>query len=100
MSITIDMPKSIECILDLRCRDEHVDKISIIKEMLWDGAESYLVDQYSIGKISKGKLAELLNRDLYEVGELLEKYHIKSSLSYEQFTRGIKTAEESSRYEI
>ena len=98
MSITIDVPKNIENILDLRSREEHIDKISVLKQMLWEGVESYLVNQYSSGKVSKGKLAELLNLDIYGVNEVLEKYHVKSSISYERFTRGIEIAEKSSEY--
>ncbi len=67
MSVTIDIPKN---------------------------AELYLVNKYSNGKISKGRLAEMLDLDMYEVNELLEKYHVKGSISYERFTRGIKIGEE------
>ena len=98
MSITIDVPKNIENILDLRSREEHIDRVSVLKQMLWDGAESYLVNQYSGGKISKGKLAELLNLDIYDVNDVLEKHHIKSTISYEKFTRGIQIAEKSGEY--
>ena len=93
MSITIDIPKNIDRILDMRSREEHVDKVSVLKQMLWNGVESYLVDQYSGGRISKEKLAELLGLDIYDVNELLEKYHVMSSISYERFTRGIDIAE-------
>lgn len=99
MSITIDIPYNIDLILDQRAREEHIDKVSVMKQMLREGAESYLVGQYSHGRISKDKLAELLDLDIYEVNELLEKYHVKSSISYERFTRGIELAEKSGKYE-
>jgi hypothetical protein len=35
---------------------------------------------------------------MYEVNELLEKYHVKASISYERFARGIKIAEESVKH--
>ena len=96
MSITIDVPKNIENILDLCSREEHIDRMSVLKQMLCDGVESYLVNQYSSGKVSKGKLAELLNLDIYGVNEVLERHHVKASISYERFIRGIKIAEKSS----
>ena len=99
MSITIDVPKNIENVLDIRCREEHIDRMSVLKQMLWDGVESYLVNQYSNGKISKGKLAELLNSDIYEVNELLDKYHVRSSISYEKFIWGIQIAEKTGEYD-
>lgn len=94
MSVTIDLPKNIDIILHRRSKEEHIDTISVLKQIIREGAELYLIKQYSDGKISKGKLAELLDLDMYEVNELLEKYHVKASISYERFTRGIKTAEE------
>lgn len=98
MSITIDIPKNIDRVLEMRSREEYVDKISVLKQMLWNGVVSYLVDQYSGGRISKEKLAEILNLDIYDVNELLEKYHVKSSISYERFTRGIDIAEGTGEY--
>lgn len=98
MSITIDIPKNIDRILDMRSREQHVDKISVLKQMLWNGVESYLADQYSSGKISKDKLAELLGLDIYDVNELLEKHHVKASISYERFTKGIDLAEKTGEY--
>ena len=98
MSITIDILKSIDCVPDMRSREEHVDKVSVLKQMLWNGVESYLVDQYSGGRISKEKLAGMLGLDIYDVNELLEKHHVKSSISYERFTRGIDIAEGMGEY--
>lgn len=98
MSITIDIPKNIDRVLDMRSREEHVDKVSLLKQMLWNGVESYLVDQYPSGRISKDKLAEMLSLDIYDVNELLEKHHVKSGISYERFTRGIDIAEGTGEY--
>jgi len=56
MNITIDITKNIDTILDLRSREEHIDRISVLKQMLWDGVEAYLVNQYSSGRISKSIL--------------------------------------------
>ncbi|RZN14296.1 MAG: hypothetical protein EF812_05780 [Methanosarcinales archaeon] len=96
MRITIDVPKSIDSILNQRSHEEHLNKVSALKQMLWEGAESYLVNQYSRSRISKDKLAELPDLDIYEVNELMEKHHVKFSISYERFTREIEIAEKSS----
>lgn len=98
MSITIDIPKSIDRVLEMRSCEEHIDKVSVLKQMLWNGVESYLVDQYSGGRISKEKLAEMHGLDTYDVNELSEKHHVKSSISYERFIRGIDVAEGTGEY--
>ena len=98
MTITIDIPKKIETILNQRAKDEHINKVSVLKKMLREGAGSYLVDQYSSGRISKERLAELMDIDIYGFNELLEKYHARSSISYDRFNRGIELAEKSIKY--
>jgi len=90
MSITIDVSKNIDNVSDLRSLEEHIDRISVLKQMLWDGAESYLVNQYSSGKISKGKLTELLDPDVYAVNEVLEKHHVKSTLATRDLPAALK----------
>ena len=57
------------------------------------GAEKYLAERYSGGEISIEKLAELLDVDSYRAHEILEKYHIKPSISYSRFVGGISNAE-------
>ncbi len=70
-----------------------------LMEYLKHIVESDFVTKYYSGKISKGKLAEMLKVNLYEVNEVLEKYHVKSSVGHGRFTRAIETAEKSSEYE-
>jgi hypothetical protein len=98
MTISIDIPPTIENILDKRSRDMHLDKESILKQMLWDGAEYYLIEEYSNGRISKGKLAEMLDINIYEVNDLLEKHHVKDSISYDNFVKGVEIAEKYGEY--
>lgn len=98
MSITIGIPKNIDHVPEMRSCEEHIDKVSLLKQMLWNGVESYLVNQYSCGRISKEKLAEMPGLDIYDMNELLEKYHVKSIISYERFTRGIDFAEGTGEY--
>lgn len=99
MTVTLDIPANIDQILNLRSREEHLDKMSVLRQLLHEGVETYLVHSYSNGKISKERLAELLDMDIYEVNELLEKYGVRSNISYKRFTRGIELAEKSRKYE-
>jgi len=90
MSITIDVPKNIDNILGLRSREEHIGRISVLKQMLWDGVKSYIVNQYSSGKISKGKLTELLDPDIYGVNEVLEKHQVRSIIATRDLPEALK----------
>ena len=60
----LDIPKNINRILDMHSREEHADNVSVLKQILWNGVELYLVDQYSGGRISNEKLVEILGLDI------------------------------------
>lgn len=93
MTVTLDIPANVDQILNLRSREEHLDKMSVLRQLLHEGVETYLVHSYSNGKISKERLAELLDKDIYE------EYGVRSNISYKRFTRGIELAEKSGKYE-
>ena len=48
----------------MHSREEHADNVSVLKQILWNGVELYLVDQYSGGRISNEKLVEILGLDI------------------------------------
>jgi hypothetical protein len=41
----------------------------------------------------------MLDMNIYEVNDLLDRYHIKGNLDFKTFLEGIKTAESLSRYD-
>jgi hypothetical protein len=41
----------------------------------------------------------MLDMNIYEVNDLLDRYHIKGNLSFETFVEGVKTAESFARYD-
>lgn len=89
-NITIGIPKTIEMILKQRSKEEHIEEDIALKQLLYLGAEKYIVEKYSRGEITIGKATELLNVDLYKMHEILEKYCVKASISYEHFVKGIE----------
>lgn len=44
ISITIDIPMNIDRVPEMRSREENVDKFSVLKQMLCNDVESYLVE--------------------------------------------------------
>ena len=93
MHVAIEVPENIMEIVKQRAQREHLDEKATLKQLLCMGAEKYLAERYSEGEISIEKLAELLDVDLYRAHEILEKYQIKSSISYSRFVKGISNAE-------
>jgi hypothetical protein len=40
----------------------------------------------------------MLDLNIYEINDLLEKHHVKDSISYENFVKGVEIAEKYSKY--
>ena len=93
MHVAIEVPENIMEIVKQRLQREHLDEKASLKQLLCMGAEKYLAERYSEGEISIEKLEELLGVDLYRAHEIPKKYHIKLSISYSRFVKGISNAE-------
>ncbi len=75
-----------ERILDLanlRAKEEYVDKSTALRQLLYQGAEEYALRLYEDGRISIGKVSELLGKSIYDVQRLLKKKGIKTEQSDE-----------------
>ena len=93
MHVALEVPKNIMEMVKQRSQREHLNEKVTLKQLLYMGAEKYLAERYSEGEISIEKLTESLDVDLYRAHEILEKYHLKPSISYFRFVRGISNAE-------
>ena len=93
MHVALEVLKNIMEIAKQRSQREHLNEKATLKQPLYMGAEKYFAERYSEGEISIEKLAELRAVDVYRAHEILEMYHIKSSISYSGFVRGISNAE-------
>ncbi len=40
MTVTLDIPANIDQILNLRSREEHLDKMSVLRQLLHEGVET------------------------------------------------------------
>ncbi|OHD63179.1 MAG: hypothetical protein A2101_00680 [Spirochaetes bacterium GWF2_52_7] len=58
-------------------KDEYIDKTSALRKLLYQGAEDYLIDLYLDGRLSIGKIAEILEKTVYDVHAILLKKGIK-----------------------
>lgn len=56
----------------LRSHEEHVDKSTALRQLLYMGAEVYLLDLYSKGRVSLLQLAAMLDAPPQRVLDLVE----------------------------
>ena len=79
-------------VIELRAREEYVDKTTALRQLLYQGVEDYLMKLYGEGRISLGKAAEALNKSVHDVLLIAEKRKIKPQHSGQAHEKSIRTA--------
>lgn len=82
------IPKELLELADLRAREERVDRSTALRQLLYAGAEEYVLELLSKGRISLSKAAELLGRSTIAVYELAEKRGTRIGASAEEYWEG------------
>ena len=68
--VALRIPDHLLSLADVRARKEHVDKASALRQILYEGAESYVLRLLSRGELSLSRSAELLGLTPGEVLDL------------------------------
>jgi hypothetical protein len=55
------LPKHLLDLADLRAQEERIDRVAALRQLLYTGAEDYVLELLSHGRISLSKAAELLD---------------------------------------
>lgn len=64
-------------LVNLKSRDEYIDKSTALRKLLYKGVEDYVIELYIEGRLSIGKVAEILGKNIYDVHRILLKHGIK-----------------------
>lgn len=92
VSYPLRIPKELIELAALRSREEYIDKSTALRQLLHLGAEEYILELVSSGRISVGRAAELLNISVYDIYKLAEKHGMKLGGTVEQQMKSRKTA--------
>lgn len=71
VSYPLRVPEGLLKLADLRAREERVDRSTALRQLLYAGAEEYVLTLLAQGRISLSKAAELLERSTLAVYELV-----------------------------
>lgn len=66
------VPRGLLEVADLRAREERVDRSTALRQLLYAGAEEYVLGLLARGRISLSKAAELLERSTLAVYALAQ----------------------------
>lgn len=78
------IPEELITVAKLRGKEEHIDQATALRQLLYRGAEEYVLRMVEAGRISIGKAAELLRTSLQDIHQLAEKHNIRLGATAEQ----------------
>ena len=78
------IPDEIMNLARLRSKEEYVDNSTALRQLLYAGAEEYVLDLVENGRISIGKAAELLKTSIQDIHRLAQKHNVQLGATPEQ----------------
>ncbi len=91
---SIRLPKNLLELIKLRATEERVDESTSLRQLVYLGAEKYIMNLYKEGKISIERAASLLDRSVFDLYDLATKHGIEVGATPEQQRKSEKYAEE------
>lgn len=82
------LPDNLMKLIELRSTEERVDKSTALRQLLYEGAEEYVLKLLAEGRISLSYACELLDRSPFYIYELAQKHNIEISSSEDSFKKG------------
>jgi len=87
------IPNNLMELVEAISRERYIDKSTALRQLMYEGAETYVLSSIKEGRLSVSKGAEILNKSVYEIYRLAKKGKIKIGATLEQYERGAKVAE-------
>jgi hypothetical protein len=86
------VPENLMELAEAKSRTERTDRSTALRQLLYAGAEDYVVGLLDQGRISSGKAAELLDTTVHRVHELAIERGVEIGASVEDYRRSRKSA--------
>ncbi len=91
VSYPLRVPEEILALAKLRSKEEYVDQSTAIRQLLYLGAEEYVLGLVESGRISIGRASELLKTSVQDVHRLAEKHGVRLGATGEQQRKSAET---------
>ncbi len=73
---------------EARSSEEHVDKSTALRQLMYKGAEDYILELISKGRISVSRGAELLDTNVHEIYQLAKKKGVEIGATMDKHEKG------------
>ena len=86
------IPEGLMELAEAKSRTERTDRSTALRQLLYAGAESYVLELLGEGRISASRAAEVLGMSVYRVHELVEKHRIQAGADLGDYRRSREAA--------
>ena len=97
VSYPLRIPGEILELAKLRAKEEYVDQSTALRQLLYIGAEEYVLGLVESGRISIGRAAELLNVSVQDIHRFAEKHGVRLGATKGQQIKSIGNVRKMSR---
>jgi len=93
----LKLKEEIMPIIELKSKEEHTNKAIVLKQLIYQSLEDYVIRLCARGRLSVGKAAEILDISVYDIQRIAKEKRIKLTASEEQMQRSKKLLDKLSR---
>ena len=91
VSYPLRIPQEIIALAKLRAKEEYIDQSTALRQLLYLGAEEYILTLVEAGRISIGRAAELLKTSIQDIYRLADKHGVRLGATREQAQKSAGT---------
>ena len=88
----LQIPHGLLELAERKGKEDRTDKATALRQWLYTGAEAYVLELLSEGRMTLSQAAELLDLSVYEVQRLAQEQGIEVGATEEQYERARGTA--------
>ena len=77
VSYPLRIDENVMSMVELKAKDEYIDKSTALRKLLYKGIEDYMIELYKEGRISIGKIAEVLGKSIHDMHRILLKHQVR-----------------------
>lgn len=89
----LKLKEEIMPIIELKSKEEHTNKAIVLKQLIYQSLEDYVVRLCARGRLSVGKAAEVLDISVYDIHRIAKEKRIKLTASEDQLQKSKKVLE-------
>ncbi|MEJ7842847.1 MAG: hypothetical protein WKF95_13880 [Rubrobacter sp.] len=88
------IPENLMELAEAKSRSERVDRSTALRQLLYAGAEEYVLELLSEGRLSSGRAADILDVSVHRIHELARKHDLRIGATLEDYQRSKGSARE------